>query len=71
MHTLCPGLNTREEDAAAEPAAAGIGGNKRKRQQQKGVDAILDLGPLDRGGESVDDEEDSADPFGQCFCFCF
>lgn len=57
----------REEEEAVVPAAAVVGGgSKRKRAgAQKGVDAILDLGPVDRGDDEGDEEEESADPFGE------
>lgn len=52
--------------------SGGGGGNgimKRRRRAQEGVDAILDLGPPERGGESDrdgdDDEDDNVDPFGE------
>eukprot|EP00904_Undaria_pinnatifida_P008138 jgi/Undpi1/4454/HiC_scaffold_17.g07808.m1 len=64
-------LPNEEEAAAAGPTASGTGGNKRKRPPQKGVDAILDLEPLERPGESADEEEE--DPFGMSsffFAFC-
>lgn len=68
---LCCCLFGREEEAAAASAtdsaatASGAGGNKRKRLTQKGVDAILELGPRDRGAESAEEEDPADDPFGE------
>lgn len=58
----------REEEEAENSTGGGAGGNKRKRTgSQKGVDAILDLGPVDRGDDDGEEEEESADPFGETF----
>lgn len=63
-HAAVPDRGFREEDAAIGSVASGGSGNKRKRIGQKGVDAILELGPRDRGAESAE-EEDTDDPFGE------